>query len=160
MFGKRFKENKKMDGGQGKVGRKGKTRNEQRTMETKEARKLVRTNQRKEERRKDKAEEKEERKADRSNKRRKQRKMSVEANKKTRKQKRKQQRKMKRIEDSRLGRALPSKKIREFQNNFSKGKQKLGGQASWRFLKNVKNPFQKTGRLRPDFRSIVRKKVR
>merc|ERR1711971_878904 len=74
-----------------------------------------------------------------------------------RKGRRKKQRvKLRRIEDSRLGKPIPKEKMEMFRENFRRGKEKVGGS---KILKNVENPFEKRGRLRSDFRQLVRERV-
>ena len=74
-----------------------------------------------------------------------------------RRRRRKQERaKLRRIEDSRLGKPVPEEKMEMFRENFRRGKEKVGGS---KILKNVENPFEKRGRLRSDFRKLVREKV-
>ena len=70
---------------------------------------------------------------------------------------RKQERtKLRRIEDSRLGKPVPKEKMKMFRENLRRGKEKVGES---KILKNVENPFEKRGRLRSDFRQLVREKV-
>lgn len=81
-----------------------------------------------------------------------------------RKKKRKNAKKrMKKVEKSPLGRPIPKEKLPQFKENFQNGKMKSEGSRDLRFLKKMDFPFNdagsNSGKLRPDFRSIVKKKV-
>jgi len=98
--------------------------------------------------------------SERKKQRKRKRKLSGEkerARKEKRRKRRKQRRtKLRRIEESRLGKPVPKKKMEMFRENFRRGKEKVGRS---KILKNVENPFEKRGRLRSDFRQLVREKV-
>ena len=98
--------------------------------------------------------------SERKKQRKRKRKLSGEkarARKEKRRKRRKQRRtKLRRIEESRLGKPVPKEKMEMFRENFRRGKEKVGGSE---ILKNVENPFEKRGRLRSDFRQLVREKV-
>ena len=70
---------------------------------------------------------------------------------------------MKKIEKSPLGKAIPREKLPQFEENFKKGKSKSEGSRDLKFLKNMDFPFNSggsdSGKLRADFRSLVRRKV-
>ena len=100
--------------------------------------------------------------AERKKKRKRKRKLSGGKNESARKGKRRKRRKQKRaklrkIEESRLGKPIPKEKVEIFRENFQRGKEKAGKEKG--FLKSVENPFEKKGRLRADFRQLVRDKV-
>ena len=99
----------------------------------------------------------------RKSKRKKKRKLSSEKKsrrKERRKRRRKQKRaKLRRIEDSLLGKPIPKEKMEIFRKNFQRGKEIVGRSQQDKFLKNVDNPFEGGGRLRSDFRQLVREKV-
>ena len=99
----------------------------------------------------------------RKSKRKKKRKLSSEKKsrrKERRKRRRKQKRaKLRKIEDSRLGKPIPKEKMEIFRKNFQRGKARVGRTKQDKFLKNVDNPFEGGGRLRSDFRQLVREKV-
>ena len=99
----------------------------------------------------------------RKSKRKKKRKLSSEKKsrrKERRKRRRKQKRaKLRRIEDSLLGKPIPKEKMEIFRKNFQRGKARVGRTKQDKFLKNVDNPFEAGGRLRSDFRQLVREKV-
>ena len=122
----------------------------------KKERKSLRKEQRSEKRKSSK-------KNKRKSKRKKKRKMSGEkknGRKERRKRRRKQKRaKLRRIEDSRLGKPIPKEKMEIFRENFQRGKKRVGISKQDKFLKNVDNPFEVGGRLRSDFRQLVREKV-
>ena len=78
----------------------------------------------------------------------------------TEEKKRKQKRaKLRKIEDSRLGKPIPKEKMEIFRKNFQRGKERVGRTKQDKFLKNVDNPFEGGGRLRSDFRQLVRERV-
>ena len=77
--------------------------------------------------------------------------------KRKQKKKRKRQR-MKRFEYSQLAK-IPSSKIREFRLKFNKGKLKVKGNRSLKFLSSLEFPYSESGNLRSDFRKIVQQKV-
>ena len=97
--------------------------------------------------------------AERKKKRKRKRKLSGKnARKGKRRKRRKQKRaKLRKIEESRLGKPIPKEKVEIFRENFQRGKEKAGKEKG--FLKSVENPFEKLGRLRADFRQLVRDKV-
>lgn len=97
--------------------------------------------------------------AERKKKRKRKRKLSGKnARKGKRRKRRKQKRaKLRKIEESRLGKPIPKEKVEIFRENFQRGKEKAGKEKG--FLKSVENPFEKIGRLRADFRQLVRDKV-
>ena len=83
---------------------------------------------------------------------------------KLRKNKRKNARKrLKRIEKSPLGKAIPKDRLPQFEENFKKGKMKSGDSRDLQFLRKMDFPFNSggsdPGKLRSDFRSLVKKKV-
>ena len=122
----------------------------------KKERKSLRKEQRSEKRKSSK-------KNKRKSKRKKKRKISGEkksGRKERRKRKRKQKRaKLRKIEDSRLGKPIPKEKMEIFRENFQRGKERVGISKQDKFLKIVDNPFEGGGRLRSDFRQLVREKV-
>ena len=122
----------------------------------KKERKSLRKEQRSEKRKSSK-------KNKRKSKRKKKRKMSGEkksGRKERRKRRRKQKRaKLRKIEDSRLGKPIPKEKMEMFRENFQRGKERVGISKQDKFLKIVDNPFEGGGRLRSDFRQLVREKV-
>ena len=98
--------------------------------------------------------------AERKKKRKRKRKLSGGKNERKgkRRKRRKQKRaKLRKIEESRLGKPIPKEKVEIFRENFQRGKEKAGKEKG--FLKSVENPFEKKGRLRADFRQLVRDKV-
>ena len=87
-----------------------------------------------------------------------------EKRKEKRKNKRKQKRKrMKKIEKSALGKAIPRDMLPKFKENFKKGKLKSRASKELRFLNKMEFPYKESGtemgKLRSDFRSLVKKKV-
>ena len=119
--------------------------------ERKSARKRSRKGQRSKKRKSAKS-------AERKKQRKRKRKLSgKKARKEKRRRRRKQKRaKLRRIEDSRLGKPVPKEKLEMFRENFRRGKEKVEGA---KILRAVENPFEKRGRLRSDFRQLVREKV-
>ena len=106
---------------------------------------------------------KETKKIGRSENRRTERKQS-NTKKVARKQKRKKKRKlrktkMRKVEKSRLGRSIPSDKMEVFRANFQRGKERVRGEDSMKFLGSIELPFSSHGRLRSDYRQLVREKV-
>ena len=84
--------------------------------------------------------------------------------KQKRRNKRRQKRKrMKKIEKSALGKAIPRDMIPKFKENFKKGRMKSAASRELRFLKKMDFPYKESGseigKLRSDFRSLVKKKV-
>ena len=129
------------------------SREKEKVSERKSARKSSRKGQRSKKRKSAKS-------SVRKKQRKRKRKLSGEkkrSRKERRRRRRKQERaKLRRIEDSRLGKPVPEEKMEMFRENFRRGKEKVGGS---KILKNVENPFEKRGRLRSDFRKLVREKV-
>ena len=129
------------------------SREKEKVSERKSARKSSRKGQRSKKRKSAKS-------SKRKKQRKRKRKLSGEkkrSRKERRRRRRKQERaKLRRIEDSRLGKPVPEEKMEMFRENFRRGKEKVGGS---KILKNVENPFEKRGRLRSDFRKLVREKV-
>ena len=86
-----------------------------------------------------------------------------EKRKRKRKGKRKQKRRQKRqrmrsIEKSQLSQ-VPKGRVREFRLKFNKGKLQTRTVQKFKFLANLEFPFSDEGRLRSDFRKVVREKV-
>lgn len=107
---------------------------------------------------------KETKKIGRSENRRTERKQRGNTKKVARKQKRKKKRKlrktkMRKVEKSRLGRSIPSDKMEVFTANFQRGKERVRGEDSMKFLGSIELPFSSHGRLRSDYRQLVREKV-
>ena len=132
------------------------SRKQTRIKEAKGSRKLSRQSLRKGQRN---AKRKSAKTAERKKKRKRKRKLSGKnARKGKRRKRRKQKRaKLRKIEESRLGKPIPKEKVEIFRENFQRGKEKAGKEKG--FLKSVENPFEKLGRLRADFRQLVREKV-
>ena len=134
------------------------SRKQTRIKEAKGSRKLSRQSLRKGQRN---AKRKSAKTAERKKKRKRKRKLSGKnesARKGKRRKRRKQKRaKLRKIEESRLGKPIPKEKVEIFRENFQRGKEKAGKEKG--FLKSVENPFEKIGRLRADFRQLVRDKV-
>ena len=100
---------------------------------------------------------KEKRKENRKQKKKQKRK---EKRRKKRKQKRKR---MKKIEKSALGKAIPRDMVPKFKANFKKGMMKSTVSRELRFLNKMDFPYKESGsemgKLRSDFRILVKKKV-
>ena len=84
--------------------------------------------------------------------------------KEKRRKKRKQKRKrMKKIEKSALGKAIPREMLPKFKENFKKGRTKSRVSRELKFLNKIEFPYKESGsdmgKLRSDFRSLVKKKV-